>query len=278
MVPIGCELDRLFLEKGYRMKNTHQNVGIVGLGNMGKAIASSLESQGKKVFFFDPFQKGIPQFIEVDSILRLQEEVEEVILAVKPNLIQESLEKFTKPRFFVSIAAGISYATLSSFAPSGSTLVRMMPNLPLLVGRGAIAYYATSDVSLRIDSLFGSLGKCFALEKEDLMDTVTGLSGSGPAYVLTFLQALAEGGLKMGLPYETSLQLALETIEGTMVYFRTLREKDPGLHPMEVRNWVTSPGGTTIHGLDALEKAGFWTASRSAVEAATNRSKELGKG
>ncbi|TGM80305.1 pyrroline-5-carboxylate reductase family protein [Leptospira bouyouniensis] len=257
-----------------------KTVGMVGLGKMGGAVAKALVNQGTKVFAFDPNLKISP--VEgvtlVSTLERLEEEVGLFVIAVKPNLVGPVLSELKKPSVIVSIAAGISYEQLVSFSPKGSTCVRVMPNLPLVSNRGAMGYYCSDEAVSHVERLFYGMGDCVRISKESLMDVVTGLSGSGPAYVLTFLQAMAEGALQEGLSYEEALGLAMETIEGTLVYFRELRMKDHTLHPMEVRNWVTSPGGTTIHGLDALERAGFSTAVRDAIHKATERSKELGKG
>ncbi|MGJ4733124.1 pyrroline-5-carboxylate reductase [Leptospira levettii] len=257
-----------------------KTVGMVGLGKMGGAIAKALVAQGTKLFAFDPNLKQAP--IEgvslVSTLDALEKEAGLFVIAVKPNLVEPVLGEFTKPAIFVSIAAGISYGQLVKSTPKGSTCVRVMPNLPLVSNRGAMGYYCEEEAVSHTERLFYGMGETIRISKESLMDVVTGLSGSGPAYVLTFLQAMAEAGLQEGLSYEESLGLAMETIEGTLVYFRELRSKDHTLHPMEVRNWVTSPGGTTIHGLDALERGGFSTAVRDAVRRATERSKELGKG
>ncbi|MCW7492922.1 pyrroline-5-carboxylate reductase [Leptospira sp. 2 VSF19] len=260
--------------------NPIETVGIVGLGKMGAAIATALVKKGTKVYGFDPNLKDSPVegVVLVKTLEAVSKEAAVVVIAVKPNLVVPVLKEFSKPATFVSIAAGISFSQISQSAPQGSLAVRVMPNLPLVAERGAFAYFCEDNAVLSVEQLFYGMGTGIRVMKESLMDAVTGLSGSGPAYVLTFLQAMAEGGLQEGLSYEESLSLAMETIEGTLVYFRSLREEDKDLHPMEVKNWVTSPGGTTIYGLDALERGGFSTAVRDAVHRATERSKELGKG
>ncbi|BDA78348.1 pyrroline-5-carboxylate reductase [Leptospira kobayashii] len=257
--------------------NRH-NVGVVGLGKMGGAIALGIHASGKGfVYGYDPFTKTkIPGIEYKSGIPSLEEMADIIILAVKPNDIASVVKEFKKPKTFLSIAAGISVATIQNNAPKGSKVSRLMPNLPLVVGRGAVGFFGEPGLDSLVVDLFSSLGTVVRLDKESLLDAVTGLSGSGPAYVMTFLHSLAEGGLKAGLSYSQSLDLALETIAGSVEYFRKLSESDPSLHPMEVRNWVTSPGGTTIYGLDALERGGFTTAVRDAVTEATKRSKELG--
>ncbi|MCW7489704.1 pyrroline-5-carboxylate reductase [Leptospira meyeri] len=261
-------------------KKPFEAVGVVGLGKMGGAIATALVGKGTKVYGFDPNIKESPVsgMTLLGSLTAMSEVAELIVIAVKPNLVVPVLKEFSKPTTFVSIAAGISYSQMADVAPKGSNSVRVMPNLPLVSERGAFAYFCEDPSVSHVERLFDGMGTGIRVAKESLMDAVTGLSGSGPAYVLTFLQAMAEGGLQEGLSYEESLSLAMETIEGTLVYFRTLRKADANLHPMEVRNWVTSPGGTTIHGLDALERGGFSTSVRDAIHRATERSKELGKG
>jgi pyrroline-5-carboxylate reductase len=254
-------------------------VGVVGLGKMGAAIAIGIHASTKSpVSGYDPFTKSkLPGVDYKASLLALEDSAEIIVLAVKPSDIVQVISEFQKPKSFISIAAGIPLALMEEAAPKGSKFARLMPNLPLVVGRGAIGYYSHPDVDSLVTGLFTGLGTLVRLDKETLLDAVTGLSGSGPAYVLTFIQALAEGGLKEGLSYSQSLELALETIGGTVAYFKKLKETDSDLHPMEVRNWVTSPGGTTIHGLDAIEKGvGLSTSVRDAVASATFRSKELG--
>jgi pyrroline-5-carboxylate reductase len=255
-------------------------VGVVGLGKMGAAIAIGIHASTKQtVSGFDPFSKTrLPGVEYKSSLLALEESSEIIILAVKPADIVKVISEFQSPKIFISIAAGIPLELMESSAPKGSLFARLMPNLPLVVGRGAIGYYSHPDIVSHVEGLFGGLGILVRLEKESLLDAVTGLSGSGPAYVLTFLHSLAEGGLKEGLSYTQSLELAIETIAGTIEYYKKLKEADKDLHPMEVRNWVTSPGGTTIHGLDSLEKGvGISNSVRDAVASATARSKDLGK-
>lgn len=255
----------------------YKSVCVIGLGNMGKAIASSLAND-RKVFGIDPLTKenlsGIKRLNSYDEALL---ETDWFVLAVKPQDVKEVCQSFHSPIQLFSIAAGITTRELFDLLPQDSKVVRLMPNLPLVVGQGAIGYYAKEEMKKAVVEIFGRMGTLVSVKEESLLDAVTGLSGSGPAYVLTFLQALAEGGVKSGLNYNDALLLAMQTIQGTLAFYTDLLGKDPKSHPMEVRNWVTSPGGTTIHGLHALEEAGFASAVWSAVEAATQRSKELGK-
>jgi pyrroline-5-carboxylate reductase len=202
---------------------------------------------------------------------------ETIVLCVKPADAVSALREIGAKidgRLVISIVAGLSTAALEQAAGAGARIIRVMPNTPALVGEGAAAYAlgsrATEEDAAVVEKLFSAVGVIVRV-KESLLDAVTGLSGSGPAYVFTVIEALADGGVLMGLPRELALQLAAQTVAGAA---RMVRET--GLHPATLRDQVTSPGGTTIAGLEALEKAGFRAALISAVRAATERSRELG--
>jgi pyrroline-5-carboxylate reductase len=175
----------------------------------------------------------------------------------------------------LSIAAGVTLAQMTQALGEGRRLVRVMPNTPCLVGASASGYAAgpgasADDVRL-VDRPLNSVGKAFPLP-EKLLDAVTGLSGSGPAYVFVLIEALADGGVRAGLPRDVALQLAAQTVFGAA---KMLLET--GLHPAALKDQVASPGGTTIAGLHALEQGGFRAALIDAVVAAANRSMELGR-
>ena len=174
----------------------------------------------------------------------------------------------------ISIVAGMPIATLEAAAGSGVRVVRVMPNTPALIHKGAAAYSlgttATDVDAEATEKLFGAVGTVSRV-KESLLDVVTGLSGSGPAFAYLMIEALADGGVLMGLPRDLALQLAAQTVAGSAeMVLRT------GLHPAVLRDQVTSPGGTTIAGIEALELHGTRAAFLGAVRAATERSKELG--
>jgi pyrroline-5-carboxylate reductase len=174
----------------------------------------------------------------------------------------------------VSIAAGVRIAKLEAALGAGARVVRAMPNTPALVQSGATAIVgndaATPEDLGRATSLFASVGTCWTAPREALLDAVTGLSGSGPAYVFVFLEALGDAGVRMGLPRDAADQLALQTVLGAS----KLAIED-GRDPAALKDQVTSPGGTTIAGLERLEAAGFRAAVHDAVAAATRRSEEL---
>lgn len=202
-----------------------------------------------------------------------------VLLCVKPQVIDKVLEEIAPAagsgKLVISIAAGITLARIEKALTANPRVVRVMPNTPALVLAGAAALTggknATVDDLALAQSIFNSVGRAVVVE-EKLMDAVTGLSGSGPAYVFMIIDALSDAGVKTGLPRQLALELAAQTVYGSakMVI-------ETGEHPGKLRDMVTSPGGTTIEGLHALEKGKLRATLMNAVEAATARSKELGK-
>jgi pyrroline-5-carboxylate reductase len=201
-----------------------------------------------------------------------------IILAIKPQVAEKVLQGIgtvaTAGKLFISIMAGIKSSTIEAALHGKVRVVRVMPNTPALVleASSAIspgAFASPEDLALA-RSILEMVGKAWIVE-DKLMDAVTGLSGSGPAYVLTFIEALSDAGVKNGLPRDVALGLAAQTVFGTA---KLLLET--GEHPAVLRDKVTSPGGTTIAGLHALEKAGFRGTLINAVDAATARSRELG--
>jgi len=176
---------------------------------------------------------------------------------------------------WVSIAAGVPLATLAAALPPGAHIVRAMPNTPALVRSGATAFVAGAACSAQdralARALFEGVGLAWEAPSEALLDAVTGLSGSGPAYVFVFLEALSDAGVRMGLPRDAATALATQTVLGAAKL-----AQETGRHPAALKDQVTSPGGTTIAGLERLEAHGFRAAIHEAVAAATRRSKELG--
>jgi pyrroline-5-carboxylate reductase len=202
-----------------------------------------------------------------------------VILAVKPQQMPAVLAEISphaRPEhLIISIAAGIPLAVLSQSLGENHRLVRVMPNTPCLVAAGASAFAlggaATADDAELVTRLLSTVG--IAMEvPESLLDAVTGLSGSGPAYVYQIIEALSDGGVQMGLPRDVATRLAAQTVFGAA---RMVIET--GEHPGALKDAVTSPGGTTIAGLHALESGGLRASLMNAVRAATLRSRELGK-
>ena len=201
-----------------------------------------------------------------------------VFLAIKPQqmatVLSELKPALTSEHLIVSIAAGISLAKLSDGLGTFSRLIRVMPNTPALVGVGASAFArgatATDEDGQVVQGLLSTVG--LALEvPEKLLDAVTGLSGSGPAYVYQFIEGLSDGGVRMGLPRDVATRLAAQTVLGAAQMVLTT-----GQHPGPLKDAVTSPGGTTIAGLHALEQGGMRGILMNAVQAATERSQQLG--
>jgi pyrroline-5-carboxylate reductase len=178
-------------------------------------------------------------------------------------------------KIVISIAAGVALAKIEKALKDTSRVVRVMPNTPALVLAGAAALAggknATADDLALVQGIFSYVGRAVIVE-EKLMDAVTGLSGSGPAYVFLIIDALSDGGVKAGLPRPLALELAAQTVFGSAKMVLETKE-----HPAKLRDMVTSPGGTTIEGLHALEKGKLRATLMNAVEAATARSRELGK-
>jgi pyrroline-5-carboxylate reductase len=202
-----------------------------------------------------------------------------VMLCVKPQVMDRVLEEIStvagKDKLVISIAAGVTIARIEKVLSTGTRVIRVMPNTPALVLAGAAGIAAgksaTATDIMTSQHIFGAVGRAVVVE-EKLMDAVTGLSGSGPAYVFTIIEALADAGVKQGIPRPLSLELAAQTVYGAAKMVL-----ETGEHPGKLKDMVTSPGGTTIEGLHALEKGKLRATLMSAVEAATLRSKELGK-
>ncbi len=203
---------------------------------------------------------------------------EVVVLAVKPQMLAEVLAEIgtvLAHALVVSIAAGVTIKTIMERTTGATRVIRAMPNTPAVIREGvtALAFGSAvpeADVQLA-RTLFEAVGRVVPVE-ERLMDAVTGLSGSGPAYVFQAIEALADGGVKMGLPRQTAELLAAQTVLGAA---RLVLES--GEHPAQLKDRVASPGGTTIAGLHRLEQGGFRATLMAAVEAATKRSQELGR-
>jgi pyrroline-5-carboxylate reductase len=260
-------------------------LGFIGAGAMGGAIIRGLAAGAaarEDLIYYDPDPRQRKRMDELGvQAARDQAEVMQarvVVLAVKPQVmpaVLESLRAQAGPgHLFISIAAGITLKTLESALPQ-ARVSRTMPNPPTLVGAGMAALAPGSratpdDVDLALE-LFAAVGRAVVVE-ECLLDAVTGLSGSGPAYVAVFIEALTDGGVKMGLPRHLALLLAAQTVIGAA---RLCLEEE--MHPGVLKDLVTSPGGTTITGLHVLEDGRFRGLVMSAVEAATLRARELGK-
>jgi pyrroline-5-carboxylate reductase len=266
-----------------------KKIAFLGGGNMAEALIKGLIASGAAkadhIFVSDiafdrlaHLKKTYGTIIEKDNITAVQE-AGIVILSVKPQIIDKVLGEIStvvdEKKLVISIAAGIALAKIENALKDGSRVVRVMPNTPALVLAGAAALAggknATSEDLALAQGIFNSVGRAVVVE-EKLMDAVTGLSGSGPAYVFVLIDALSDAGVKVGLPRPLALELAAQTVYGAAKMVIETKE-----HPGKLRDMVTSPGGTTIEGLHALEKGKLRATLINAVEAATARSKELGK-
>lgn len=202
-----------------------------------------------------------------------------VFLCVKPadacTTLRRHAASVAKCPFIVSVAAGVTLADLQAAAGPGAAMIRAMTNTPCLVGKGATAYArgatVTDTQAEQVGGIFSAIGDVHAVP-EGLIDAVNGLSGSGPAYVYLVIEALADGGVLMGLPRALAASLAAQTVLGAA---ETVRRT--GLHPAELREAVASPGGTTMAALETLERAGTRAAFMGAVRAATERAREMGR-
>jgi pyrroline-5-carboxylate reductase len=262
--------------------------GFVGAGQMASALAAGWSRAGlldaARSLAADPFPAARAAFAEKTGLKAVATNAEVarasdvLVLAVKPQVVGsvlKDLRPHLAPRHLViSIAAGVTLKALADGLGEATRLVRVMPNTPCLVGASASGYAAgpaatAEDIDL-VGRLFGAVGKAFPLP-ESLLDAVTGLSGSGPAFVYVMIEALADGGVRVGLPRDVAVALASQTLLGAAKMVL-----ETGQHPAALKDAVASPGGTTIAGLHALERAGLRAALIDAVEAATRRSQELG--
>ena len=265
------------------------NVGFIGAGKMAAALAKGFIRAElvtpREITASDPHDTARKNFAgeigakTIESNADVAKFADVLILATKPDQVPAALEEirgaFTKRHLLISIAAGVTLAKLEGALPAGARVIRVMPNTPALVGAGASAFAlgqsATAADGELAKKLLSAVGVALQV-KEPLLDAVTGLSGSGPAYVYQFIEALSDGGVASGLPREIATKLAAQTVLGgaKMVL-------ETGQHPGALKDQVTSPGGTTIEGLHELEKGKMRAAVMSAVRAATEKSKKLGQ-
>lgn len=263
-------------------------LGLIGCGKMGGALLRGVEQalgkSGLNVALSDVVPEavdGLRKCLTCKTLAGTPEEVaaasEVILLAVKPGDMKalcNSLAGVKGSRLYLSIAAGISLTQLEEWLGDKQRVIRSMPNTPALVGIGAAAFSrgskATAKDAALATKILGAVGTADEVA-EKLLDAVTGLSGSGPAYVYTVIEALADGGVLMGLPRAIALRLAAQTVAGAAEMVLTT-----GKHPAALRDEVTSPGGTTIAGLEKLEQHGLRNALIQGVRAAAEKSKALG--
>ena len=269
---------------------TKLTIGFLGAGKMATALAKGFIHAGlvkaNQVIASDPVAEARKHFAEetgakiTESNLEVVKFASVLVLAVKPGHVAELLaeinSQMTPKHLLISIAAGVPISKMESGLGNNARVIRVMPNTPALIGASASAYalgkFATKEDGELAKKLLSAVGIAFEL-KESLLDAVTGLSGSGPAYVYTIIEALSDGGVASGLPRDIATKLAAQTVLGSA---RMVLET--GQHPGALKDAVTSPGGTTIEGLHELEKGKLRGTLISAVRAATEKSKKLGQG
>lgn len=267
---------------------TGQTIGFIGGGNMAEALIKGLLAQGHprtQILVADPspVRQAVMRDTHRVEVLPGNREVAErcrlLVLAIKPQMVHTVVAELagavTTEHLTVSILAGTATTTLEGLLGGKVRVVRAMPNTPALIGCGATAIcagrFAKADDLVTATALFSAVGSVNVVS-ETQMDAVTGLSGSGPAYIFTVIEALADGGVREGLPRDIALELATRTVLGAAKLVA-----ESGEHPAVLRDKVCSPGGTTIAGLTALEDGGLRAALIEAVSRATRRSRELGK-
>lgn len=266
-----------------------KKIAIIGTGNMGEALVSGMIVSGsstpKNIVCTDVRPNKLDDIKAKYKVrtttnnLKAVSEADIVIYAVKPQImaavLSETAKKIDMTKLVISIAAGVPLAAIESCIQKDLRLIRAMPNIAAAVKEAATAIAAGAhatkeDIELAME-IFNSIGKCIFLKENYLMDAITGLSGSGPAYIFLIVDALADAGVKMGLSRQEALFLSSQTILGAAKLLMETHE-----HPSQLKDKVTSPGGTAIAGLATLESGGLRTTLINAVEVATHRSKELG--
>lgn len=267
-------------------------IGMIGCGNMGFALLSGILAKNlakpEEIFVFDvdsvKLENTAVKFgVRKTAINEMSKQCSLIIIAVKPQdmellLNDNRMDLDSAGKIIVSIAAGVSVSLIGKYL-TRALIARVMPNTPAMIGKGAsgIFFYGnfSDEQKSVVLNIFDSVGTVEVVKKEEWLDAVTGLSGSGPAYVFTFINSLVDAGVMQGLPRDTARKLAVQTVLGSAeLAAASLAE---GIHPEELKDRVTSPGGTTAAGLFALEEGNFRATVMKAVKDASIRSKELSK-
>lgn len=273
------------------MSFANRTVGFIGAGAMAEALIKSLVekkyTEPGKIWASDISESRLKYLNEqygINCRADNQEVVKNsdvIIYAVKPFLLGDVLPEIARAvkgssQLHVSVAAGISLSFIEQLLPAGSPVIRVMPNTPSLIGAGASAFSLGAHASSGHEKLVREILDCTGVSvkvPEHLLNAVTGLSGSGPAYVFMFIEALIDGGVKNGLPRDVASLLATQTVLGAA---RLVQET--GEHPARLKDMVTTPGGTTIAALHILEEGGLRATVINAVEASAKRAEEMGAG
>jgi pyrroline-5-carboxylate reductase len=255
-----------------KLELDHERIAILGAGNLGVALMKGLIDGGARpenIVVRNKRPERTKALMERYGVSTAASNAAAVHGADLVLLAERSA-------LYVSVAAGVSTATLETALGDGARVIRAMPNTPALIGEGATAlcggaHASEADLELAT-AIFARIGLALVVD-EPQIDAVTGLSGSGPAYIMLIVEAFADAGVKVGMSREIAMQLAVQTIKGSAVLLQKTGE-----HPGRLKDQVTSPGGTAIAGLHTLEAGGLRTTIMNAVEAATLRARELGRG
>ncbi|XP_072042147.1 pyrroline-5-carboxylate reductase 1, mitochondrial-like isoform X2 [Amphiura filiformis] len=262
------------------------SVGFLGAGKVAYTIAKGLLGAGKippqMMMASAPSERNLKLLKAMgvrctNNNKELVETCDVVLLAVKPHMIPTLLKEvgthINEDHLVVSLAAGITIDFIESKLPVGARVVRAMPNTPCVINEGASVYSTGTSVKERdgplVQTLFNTLGYCLEGD-ESMIDAVMAVSGSGPAYAFVAIDALADGGVKMGLPRDIAIKLAAQTLMGSAKLVL-----ESGKHPSELKDDVCSPGGTTIEAIHQLERGGFRKCLIEAVEAACLKARTL---
>ncbi|OJT26505.1 pyrroline-5-carboxylate reductase [Archangium sp. Cb G35] len=266
-----------------------QTIAFLGAGNMAEALIKgllragnakpgSIIATGRRKDRLETLERTYGVRTTQDNLAAVRE-ADVVVLSVKPQALDKVLVQVATAvdphKLIISVAAGVPIAAMERRLGAGARIIRTMPNTPSLVGMGACALspgeHASEEDLAVATRIFQSVGTTTVVD-ENLLDAVTGLSGSGPAYIFLIIEALSDAGVKVGLPRYTALKLASQTVLGSAQLLI-----ETGAHPGQLKDQVTSPGGTAIAGLHTLEAGGLRTTLINAVEAATRRARELGE-
>ena len=267
-----------------------KKIGFIGSGNMGEALISGLvlskAAEPENIICSDISEELLEEIqnkynvTTTTSNLEVAEKSDIIVYATKPQILgmvlKETAKALNTSKLIISIAAGVPLAAIASGLHKELRLIRVMPNICAFVKESATAIaageYASQKDIEQAKAIFDSVGKTVFIQENILMDAFTGLSGSGPAYIFTIIDAMADAGVKMGLSRKDSLFLSTQTVLGAAKLLQESKE-----HPGQLKDRVASPGGTAIAGIHTLEQGGLRTTMINAIESATNRSKELGK-
>ncbi|MBI4378745.1 MAG: pyrroline-5-carboxylate reductase [Nitrospinae bacterium] len=266
-----------------------KKIAFIGSGNMGEALIKGITAasifDNKDIIVTDIMKERLEHIKKIYKVnvttdnRHAVSKSDIIVLALKPQIIAKVISDVTdligKSKLIITIAAGITVNSIHTILGKRVRVIRVMPNTPAIIQEGVSAI-ACGDGILKEDlkitqRIFRAVGKTVVVE-ESMMDAVTGLSGSGPAYVFLIIESLTDAGVKMGLPRDISRVLSIQTIVGS-----ARLALETGEHPGKLKDMVTSPGGTTIAGLHALEEGGLRAALINAVESATRKSEELGR-